>query len=292
MLAEFVKETTTTATNGNIILAAVSGFPRFSDLFSVGEPISFAVLDNTTGAPLEACHGRLSDANTLVIDRVVTSFTGGVINQTNPTALTLPAGTKRVICTPNAGSLVVAPHNIPAIGTDNLRLLYPDGQTIGVGAHGALTVVPNIVYYVPIVIKMSQLLDAVMFRLTTVVASSNARAGIYTAGADGKPGIKLVESALVDTSANSPPEKICSFTARRFKPGMHYIGITFSHAVAVNAPAQSVNTQPLLGGIVNMLADVMSMYESTTAGVLPATAAVTFGLRNTAETPLVAIRLA
>lgn len=291
MFAEFIKQTTTTATNGNITLAAVAGFPTFADMFIINEPISFSVLDDATGAPLEACHGHLSDSTTLVIDRVVTSFTGGTVNQTNPTALTLPAGTKRVICTPNGGSFVASPVNIPRIGTD-LALLYPDGQNIGIGGHGSAVMTPNIVYYVPITIKSSQLIDRVYFRLYAVVAGSTAKAGIYTAGADGKPGIKLIESAAISTAANSPPEIVCALTAKRYKPAMYYIGITFTHAVTVNGPNTTSASQPLLGGISNMLADRGSLYESTSAGVLPATAAVTSGARSMAETPLVALCLA
>ena len=291
MFAEFIKQTTTTATNGNITLAAVTNFPKFSDYFAIGEPISFSVLDDATGAPLEACHGHLSDSTTLVIDRVVTSFTGGTVNQTNPTALTLPAGTKRVICTPNGGSFVASPVNIPRIGTD-LALLYPDGQLIGIGGHGSVVVIPNIVYYVPIIIKTSQLIDAVLFRLSGVVAGSTAKAGIFVAGADGKPGVKIIESSAVSTASNSPPEIVCAFTPKRYKPAMYYIGITFTHAVTVNGPSTASASQPLLGGISNMLADRGSLYESTSAGVLPATAAVTSGGRGMVDTPLVALRLA
>lgn len=292
MLAEFIKQTTTTTGTGSLTIAQVSGFPTFADAFVVGEPISFAVLDDATGAPLEMCQGHLSNSTTLVIDRVLTSYSGGTLNQTNPTALSLTAGTKRVICTPSAGGLVAAPVNIPQLSTNNLRLLYPDGQTIGIGGHAAVTVTPNIVIYVPIVIKSSQLIDAVLFRLTAVVAGSTAKAGIYTAGPDGKPGIKLVESSAVSTVANSPPEIVCALTSRRYKPGMYYIGITFSHAVTVNAPQTSVCSQPLMGGNGNMLADTGSTYEATSAGVLPNTSAVTSGLLGISATPLLALRLA
>lgn len=292
MLAEFIRQTTTTTGTGSLTLASVAGFPTFADSFVVDEPISFAVLDDATGAPLEMCQGHLSNSTTLVIDRVLTTYTGGTLNQTNPVALSLAAGTKRVICTPSAGGLVAAPVNIPQLSANNVRLLYPDSHLVGVGSHGAVTVVPNIVYHVPIVIKSSQLINAAVFRLSGVVAGSTAKVGIYTAGPDGKPGVKLVESSAVSTATNSPPEIVCALTSRRYKPGLHYISITFTHAVTVNGPASAGVLQPLLGGATNMLADVAACYESTSAGVLPATAAVISGYRTTAETPLVALRLA
>lgn len=297
MLAEFIKMTTTTATSGDITLSAVSGFPAFADAFAIGEPISFAVLDDTTGAPYEICQGHLSASTTLVIDDVVSSYVSGTLNQTNPTAVTLPAGTKRVICTPAANGLVATPSNIPALSTNNKRLIFPDGQMIGTGGHGSVAVLQNIVYYIPIIIKTNQLIDAILFRLTTVQASSSARVGIYTAAADGKPGIKLIESSLISTAANSPPEIVCALTSRRYKPALHYLAVTFTggaSGVTVNGPSQTITatSQPLLGGNGSMLADIAATYESTSGGTLPATAAVTSGFRATSETPLLALRLA
>ena len=297
MLADFVKMTTATTGTGSLTLSAVSGFPTFADAFAVNELIAFTVLDDATGAPIESCIGHLSASTTLVIDRVLASYSAGTYNQINPTAVTLPAGTKRVICTPASGGLVATPHNIPALGTNNKRLLYPTGQHVGIGAHGSTgAVTQNIVYYVPIIPKTSLLIDAVLFRLTTVQASSQARAGVYTSGLDGKPNIKLAESSLISTATNSPPEIVCALgSSIRLKSSLHYLATTFTGGatgVTVNAPNSTAQMEPLFGGDNSMLASIGGCYEATTGGTLPATAGVTSGYMSITTLPLLAARLA
>lgn len=293
MLAEFIKQTTTTTGNGVLTLVPVAGRPTFADEFAIGEPAAFSVQDDTNGM-FEACVGHLTSSTTMVIDRVVTTYAAGVATQINPTALTLLAGTKIVTCTPNAGSLVATPTNIPTISGAK-RLIYPDGQAIGVGGHNSLTVVQDIVYYVPLTIKTPLPVDAVVFRLTGVQAGSTARGGVYTCRADGMPGNQLSQSSLISTATNSPPEIALPLpSAARFKPASHYIGITFTGGatgVTVNGPALTSMVEPLLGGLDSMLADVASLYEATSGGTLPATANAA-GRRGVGETPLVSLRLA
>lgn len=95
MLADRVRETTTTTGTGNITLAgAAAGFVTFNAAFGTGVPVNY-VVSSSGGAEYEEGSGYLSDSTTLVRERIHRSS-----NSNN--AVNFSSGTKDVFCTPFA----------------------------------------------------------------------------------------------------------------------------------------------------------------------------------------------
>jgi hypothetical protein len=90
MLADRVKETSTTTGPGNITLAgAATGYRTFASAFAVGDVFSYCI---EGGSEWEVGRGYLSGATTLVRDRVQSSSNAGAL-------VSFSAGTKNVFCT-------------------------------------------------------------------------------------------------------------------------------------------------------------------------------------------------
>lgn len=80
VLADRVKETTTSTGTGNLTLAgAVAGFRAFSSVMSSGDCFTYAVV-NSTGTQWEVGLGTLSGSNVLVRGTLFSSSTGSTIN--------------------------------------------------------------------------------------------------------------------------------------------------------------------------------------------------------------------
>lgn len=91
VLADRVKETTTSTGTGNLTLAgAVTGFRTFSSVMLSGDCFTYAVV-NSTGSEWEVGLGTLSGSNVLVRGTLFASSTGSTIN--------FSAGTKNVFIT-------------------------------------------------------------------------------------------------------------------------------------------------------------------------------------------------
>src|SRR5579859_7989113 len=88
MFANWSKETTATTGTGTLSLSAVTGFPRFADNFSDGQPCSYAVLDST-GAPVEAGIGHYVASNQLARDYVEGKYVGSTLSKAGATAANL-----------------------------------------------------------------------------------------------------------------------------------------------------------------------------------------------------------
>lgn len=112
MIASWVRETTTTTGTGSLTISGVAGYPRFVDVFPAGSVntdlngslFPYAILDDATGAPIELGSGVLTNSgNTLVRERVIWTYSGGTFTKVSPSAVSLPAGTKRVVCADHHG---------------------------------------------------------------------------------------------------------------------------------------------------------------------------------------------
>lgn len=94
MLANGVKETTTTTGTGTVTLAAVTGFPRFSQVLSVGQYVDYAIQD---GNNWEWGVGKVAASNTLERTLVTAKFDSGAYSK-NPVAPLSLSGSATVFC--------------------------------------------------------------------------------------------------------------------------------------------------------------------------------------------------
>lgn len=94
MLANGAKETTTTTGTGTVTLSAVTGFPRFSQVLSVGQFVDYAIQD---GNNWEWGVGKVAASNTLERTLVTAKFDGGTYSKDPATRLSL-SGSATVFC--------------------------------------------------------------------------------------------------------------------------------------------------------------------------------------------------
>ncbi len=98
MLANGAKETTATTGTGTVTLSAVTGFPRFSQVLSVGQFVDYAIQD---GNNWEWGVGKVAASNTLERTLITAKFDGGTYSKNPATGLSL-SGSATVFCTPSA----------------------------------------------------------------------------------------------------------------------------------------------------------------------------------------------
>jgi len=289
MLGNWIRQTTTTTGTGNLTLAAVTGFPQFTDQFSTTEYFYYAILNDSDGTPIESGIGHLSSSTVLVRDKVLATYVSGTYSDNDPSAVSLAAGTKRVICAMEQGGAQPVAPNINSV--TSYRLLYPTGWIVG-GSAPSAAVIADIVYYVPILIACPRTLDAIQFRVSSVGAGSSVIVGIYNSTLDGKPNSRIDQSASIATHT-AAGVKVGALTKRRYKPGLYFLALSATGGTpTLNQGSASGQVNHIFGGDINMLASIVAFYESTTAGALPATAGVTSGVRMINETPLLALRVA
>ena len=104
MLANGAKETTATTGTGTVTLSAVTGFPRFSQVLSVGQFVDYAIQD---GNNWEWGVGKVAASNTLERTLVTAKFDGGTYSKNPATALSL-SGSATVFCAITAATGGVA----------------------------------------------------------------------------------------------------------------------------------------------------------------------------------------
>jgi hypothetical protein len=214
MLGNWIQQTTTTTGTGNLTLSTVSGYPAFSTQFSSGQRFQYQILDDTNGQPIESGIGYLS-AGALVRERIECTMVSGTFDNTTPTAVSLAAGTKRVICAMAAASFLS-----PATGavTSATHKGYGDGTQV-FGSGGSATLTAGSAYAKQFEHLAANEIDAVIVRITVAaVAGRLIRGAIYSIGADGLPDVKLAESGTV--AADSTGVKLLTFTA--FRPPQRF----------------------------------------------------------------------
>lgn len=224
--------TTTTTGTGDLTLSSVSGFPTLADMTApLGQRFCYAILDDSTGAPLETGEGYLSSSTTLVREKVDATFTGGVLDISSPTALSLSAGTKRVIVTSTTRS-IMAP--IPYIGSGAGYKAVSNAALIGaVGSgsyndqdtSGRLNIFPWIHEY-------GGEIDAFVINCTTAGSAGQIlRIGLYRVGSNGNPAGLIVESGSIDIASTGV--KTSTFTAFVLPPGHYWIALLSTSSTAL-----------------------------------------------------------
>lgn len=224
MFANRVKETTTTATNGDLTLAgAVTNFETFNSAFGLNRRFCYFIIDATNNV-WEAGIGYLSAATTLVRETVLDN------SSNTTTALTLAAGTKDVICSPSENLLIPG---LPTIRNPNSlgKVMLPFNLEAAQG--NAVTVTADRLYLVPVLYLQAGLVSAMKVYVSTAVASSKARMGLYEIAADGAPGRLILESGDITTTTTGMLSAAVVANAR-VRPGWYYLALVASGAVGFN----------------------------------------------------------
>lgn len=90
-LLNLPREAISAGGTGDLTIAGISGFPRFSDVVALNTEFSYAILV-LGNKPLEVGVGKLVDANTFTRVTVHETYEGGVFDDTSPGPATVPVG--------------------------------------------------------------------------------------------------------------------------------------------------------------------------------------------------------
>lgn len=240
MLGNWAAQTTTTASSGNLTLAAITGQPTIEQSVGLFVRFWYSIVDDTTGLPIEGGIGYLSNSTTMVREKAFATYAAATYDNTSPAFVTLSAGTKRVIVTPLAGASVAA---LPAIGNIVAGAKYlSNGAAFGevaANAYNDQDLAGRMNVY-PWRHDYGGEIDAFVINCTTAGgAGAILRVGLYATKSDGTPGELLCESPAMDVSTTGV--KIGTFTARALPPGWYYVGLLSNSAssqyVGTSAPA-------------------------------------------------------
>lgn len=250
MLGNGIIETTTTTGTGDLTTSAVTGRPRFTDKFTANATEAsashfyYAILTNdATPQFIESGIGYMSATGTLKRAVVLSTYASSVYTDVSATAVSLPAGTKNVICTGECGS--AAGLSMP--GQDNslsaLRYAYSN-HTISSGAAGTLVMTANRLYLQPFLHASARAIDGLFFRNSS--GTANVRMALFECNRDGTPGRKLMGSTADLNSASAGIAVITAGGPVRPAPGWLYLGIVADAALTINVMnSNNVAANPL-----------------------------------------------
>lgn len=241
MLGNGILETTTVTGTGDLTIAAVTGRPRFSTVFTSNaseasaDLFYYAILDQSNPPQIiEVGKGWLSDANTLKRAEILATLSGSTYDNTAPTAISLAAGTKNVICTGEASSFQPSMPNINATSGSTERGVA--ATLYAAQAGGTLTVTKDRLFYLPFMWAVTQEVAAVKFKLATAGSGSNTvRVGIYNCNRQGYPGRLVAESGNIDCTTGGGTVKSGTFSSRRLPAGWYFAA--FASGLGTTQPA-------------------------------------------------------
>jgi hypothetical protein len=235
MFGNWIRQTTTTTGTGPLTLSPVSGYPTFADEFAAGERFQYQVLDDATAAPIESGMGYLS-GGALVRERIECTMVSGTFDNTTPAAVSLAAGTKRVICAVSAASTQSVAAG--AFGTSSAVKGYGDGNLI-FGSGGGYVTAGGRGFAMPFSAQAANEIDAVLVRVTTAGPGGTLmRGAIYSIGADGLPDVQLALSGTEDGATTGL--KSLTFTAFR-PPQRFFVAVITSSSLTVYGTPSGVN---------------------------------------------------
>lgn len=248
MLANWVRQTTVTSGTGDLTIAAVSGYPTFSDEFVVGQPFYYALVKDSDGAPVEVGIGKLSSATVLQRTTVLQTFDGSFNNA--PSGPVNLSGTHRVLCagTMQQGGVTAFP-GITSVASLRAAVLYP--HVAGANTKALVANAPMIV---------SGRLDAsgkgvsaLGVNVSTLggTGTNKMRIGVYSVNTDGSPGALVAETG--DMATNTTGLKSASLVGgkKNIPPGWYYFVLLSDVGVTLSAGSTSVTAQVSPLGMVN-----------------------------------------
>jgi len=285
MLANGIKQTSATTGTGNLVLAAVAGMPKFSDVFGLNAPFSYTLVDSN-GLFIEAGIGYLSDATTLVRPRVTATFIGGAYNGASPSAANL-AGTTTIIGTPHAATLESMLPTVDKVSASVARYVQSAGRNMN---QTTVSLAALRVYYIPFLLKTGSPIVSLMLSVgTAAAAGSTARLGIYAMTENGYPGQLLATTGALDVATTG--QKVGTLaTPVNLPPGWYVVAVVSDGSPTVNA-ATTGGSNVMGGnpfGYTAALAIIDMRTENIATAALPTTAnAATSALGSNTHNPIV-----
>lgn len=275
-----ILQTTTTNGTGSLTLASETGFATFASQFAVGEVFKYIIRDATTAGMIETGLGSIDGSGLLVRSVVHATMDSGTYDGTAPTAISLPAGTKQVLCGGTAHSVLAAAPGVWA----SSRKGYGD-MHLAAGA-GTLVLTADRAYALPFVAAVDADIDALLCRITSVSgAGLFVKGAIYSVGADGLPGVKLAESGNVAADVTG----IRELTFTRFRPPPRFFACLLSNgAPTVQAFAAGVACSNALGFDSSLIPIAFIHHVGAASLTFPSTWTPVGNLSNAARPQLVA----
>jgi hypothetical protein len=292
MLGNGIKQTTATTGTGNLALAAVAGYPTLVNVMPIGWRFKYVALDSA-GLFEEAGIGYLADATTMVRAKINATFSGGVYNNSNPTALSL-SGTTTIICTPDESSLESMPATVDSQSTGVGRWLTCAGRTAtqSPAAPSALRV-----YYTSFLLRIASPINALMLAVTTAGAAATvARCGLHFSNEKGYIGNLIVSTGDLDTATTG--NKAGTFSPIMLPSGRYVASCVFSGTPGVtgytSAFGNVIGGSPFGMSTASPPTPVDFRYETVVSAVIPSTPSLTTSssLFGVAHGPMVFVGVA
>lgn len=238
MIGNWARTTTTTASGTTDIagLTAVSGFPTIGDIILLNAYCWYVILDSAD-KPLEAGVGRRTSATNISRLKVSKTYTGGVYDDTDPTALTLVnATTYNVIISPIDASVCGA---MPGISTTHYTKAVL--TSLPTSLNSTMAMVDDRQYLMPFFLSVGGVLRGFVFDVTTAGANSVCQAGIYSLNHNGDPVTLLgrTADALTDSTGSKQPAIVTPIWT---PPGWYAVSLSSKNAVDAVAPTVRART--------------------------------------------------
>jgi hypothetical protein len=213
MLADGILQTATgTGVAGaNLSLSAVTlgglALPTFASKFtagSLGDAILFGVRRKDNPVLSFVAIGHLSDASTLVIDKLLTTWDGGALDDTSPASIALANGVDYYVYpTMEAGAMLGAWPTVTGdltASTDSKRVMLSSSLAGGInGSNFSMTA--NTLYQWPARWQCMDSLKRLGAAVAGVVAGSNFRLGVWAMTAAGGRGRLIADSGNLSGAA-------------------------------------------------------------------------------------------
>lgn len=214
MLADRVKETSTTTGTGNLTLAgAVTDFNTFTSQFEIDDAFIAWIVSDSGQWEVSICH--LSASTTLVRDDILSnssgttsaiSFTGNLTISNNSPAVGLP---------------------LPIIGCQSASgaggLPYINNGLRGRSGSGTFNPTDNVLYYLPFLLNFGMVCDAMAVNQVTA-GTGDMYLALYNRKADGYPGRALAKSGTIDITTTGL--KVFAFSGPiQLQAGLYYVSL-------------------------------------------------------------------
>lgn len=260
MLANGVKETTTTSGAGTVTLASATGYVRFAQAFAVGDLVSYAIQD---GNNREWGIGTIGASNTLERTTVTAMLVSGTYTTSGAAAITLSGGSAEVICTLHAATSLEYGDAWPRkSATPKIAGDKSGAQLVG------FTLTASRQYFIPFSVPRRVIGTGLRISVSGAVAG-NASIGIYTntvSGGDDVPGSLLVSVTGLDVGTTGDKTGTVDYI---LEPGLIYWASVISSSACMLRGMTTVSVNSILGRTPNNNNAVSYVYSSGSGSTLP-----------------------
>ena len=239
MNANWIEETTTTTGTGTLTLAgAITGRVAFNDAFPDAAVVRYII--EASNGDFESGIGTFTaSGTTLSRDAILETWieSTGTLDNSNPSALTLPSGTHSILSSPDANFSAPTPLGLGV--ADRVMSSHLD---YFVGSTGqALAADTQIAQ--PFKLEYPVLVSSLGMALTTGIDGSTSRLG-WSRMVEGLPIDMIFDVAVATTTTQSSTFTSASVTAQLIRPGWYFFHILSDSAIS---PTSGVGNDAAVG---------------------------------------------